>query len=115
MLPAIRSITAHNSSRVGGAPDGGASGGVIGPSAAATFAHGAFEVAQRRRDHPNVDSARRRGSDRANLADRECAEQLGLELDRELADLVEEQRAAVGGNEQAFGGTARTRERTRDV
>ena len=42
------------------------------------------------------------GADRADLFFLEGAEQFGLEVEGELADLVEEDGAALGGAEQAF-------------
>ena len=59
-----------------------------------------LEVHVGRRDHAHVDVARLIGADRAHLADRERAQQLGLHGDADLADLVEEQRAAIGAAEQ---------------
>ena len=59
------------------------------------------EVAVGRGDHPDVDAGRAGRPDRPDLAAREEPEQGGLRLGGELADLVEEDRAAVGGGEQA--------------
>src|SRR4029079_18198907 len=56
-----------------------------------------------------------RRADRADLAIRERAQQLGLEVGRQLADLVEKQRAAVGGDEQPIRGARGAGERARDV
>ena len=56
----------------------------------------------RRRDHADVDVDRLRLADAPDLAAIEHAQQLRLEVERELADLVEEQRAAVRGLDQAL-------------
>ena len=45
----------------------------------------------------------------------QCAQQLGLQRHRQLADLVHEQRARVGLHEQARARVARVRERALDV
>ena len=55
-----------------------------------------------RRDHADVDVDRLGLADAADLAAVEDAQELRLEIERELADLVEEQRAAVGGLDQAL-------------
>ena len=52
-------------------------------------------------DHAHVDAARRRAADAQHLALLQHAQQLGLEVGADLADLVEEQRAAVGALEAA--------------
>ncbi|MCY1355441.1 hypothetical protein D9M69_418610 [compost metagenome] len=49
-----------------------------------------------RGDHPHVDVARLVGAQALDLAVLQSAQQLGLDRQRQLADLVEEQRAAVG-------------------
>ena len=54
-----------------------------------------------RGDHADVDVDRVRLADAADLAPLEHAQQLRLQVERELADLVEEQRAAVRGLDQA--------------
>ena len=54
------------------------------------------EAAVGRRDQPEVDADRPPCADRVDLAVLERAEQLDLHLGRQLADLVEEERAAVG-------------------
>src|SRR5690606_6496766 len=53
-----------------------------------------LEVAVGGRDQPHVGLELLVGADRSNLALLERAQQLGLDLQRDLADLVEEQRAA---------------------
>ena len=55
----------------------------------------------RRRDDPNVDLPRRDLPYRANLARRQNARQLRLKLGRQIADLVEKQRATVRRDEDA--------------
>ena len=50
--------------------------------------------------HAHVDAHRLGGADRQHLALLQRAQQLGLQLGRQVADLVEEQRAAIGGAEQ---------------
>ena len=60
-------------------------------------------------DDADVDVDRLRLADAAHLAAIEHAQQLRLEVERELADLVEEQRAAVGGLDQALLVGARRR------
>jgi hypothetical protein len=50
----------------------------------------AVEVAQRRGVDPDVDAPRDRGADRADLGAGERAQELGLQIDRQLADLVED-------------------------
>ncbi len=62
----------------------------------------ALEVAVRRRDDAHVDALRCDVADAPDLALLERAQELRLELERELADLVEEDRAAVGRLEGAF-------------
>src|SRR5439155_3291234 len=52
-----------------------------------------FEVRVRRRDDADVDGERSRFSERCDLAGLEEAEQLGLRVEAQLADLVEEERA----------------------
>src|SRR5207248_285856 len=49
----------------------------------------------RRGDHPHVDARRLLVAHALELALLEHAQELGLELDRDLADLVEEERPAV--------------------
>ena len=59
------------------------------------------EVDIGRGDDADVDRDRRAGADAHDLALLEDAEQLHLERRRQVADLVEEQRAAIGGLEPA--------------
>ena len=54
-----------------------------------------------RRDDPHVDAARARRADALELAGLEHAQQLRLQVQRDVGDLVEEQRAAVGQLEAA--------------
>ena len=63
--------------------------------AEAALAHGGVEVAVGGRDDAHVDVLGFARPDRRHLAALEHAQQLGLEVDRHVADLVEEERAAV--------------------
>ena len=67
-----------------------------------------LEVARRRGDDAHVHRARRVVADAAHLALLQRAQQLHLQRQRQLADLVEEERAAVGLLEQSLplGGRA---------
>ena len=56
----------------------------------------------RRRDHAHVDRDRLRRADRPHLALLQHAQELDLQRHRHVADLVQEQRAAVGRLEQAL-------------
>jgi hypothetical protein len=56
----------------------------------------------RRRDHAHVDRDRLRRADGPHLALLQDAQQLDLQRHRHVADLVEQQRAAVGRLEQAL-------------
>ena len=60
-----------------------------------------LEFARGRGDHAHVDAARLRFAERAHFLLLEDAQQLDLERQRQLADLVEEERAAVGLDEEA--------------
>ena len=51
--------------------------------------------------HPHVDALRARVADRHDLALLEEAQQLGLHVDRQVADFVEEERAAGRGADEA--------------
>ena len=62
----------------------------------------AGEIAIGGRDEPYVDVARAVLSDALVLAFLNGAEELGLQLERDLADLVEKERAAVGRLEAAL-------------
>ena len=68
-----------------------------------------------RRDHARVDANRGGAADGLDLAVLQRAEELGLQVDRQLADLVEKQRAAIGRDEQAAFGGVGTGERATDV
>jgi hypothetical protein len=70
------------------------------------------EPAVRCRDDPDVDGLRVVGTDPADFASLEHTKELRLEIERELADLVEEDRPAVGDLEHAGARLDRTRERT---
>ena len=69
------------------------------------------EVAVRRRDHADVDLDRLRAADALELVLLQEAQQLDLDRRRDLADLVEEQRAAVGEREPAVLARHRAGER----
>src|SRR5207253_2170385 len=58
--------------------------------------HVLIEIAMRRADDADVDALRRRRAEREDLARLEHAEELCLRVERHVADLVEEERAAVG-------------------
>src|SRR5690606_30623967 len=62
--------------------------------------------------HAYVDQARLEGAEAANALLLEGAEQLALQLERQVADLVEEQRPAVGDLEEAGFGAAGVGERS---
>ena len=68
-----------------------------------------LEVAVGRRDQPEVDAYRPRAADALELALLQRAQQLRLQRERQLADLVEEQRAAVGQLQLAFLAVRRRR------
>src|SRR5262249_45221627 len=55
----------------------------------------AIEVPARRREDPNVDADRLLAADPTELASLDRAEKLGLQRELEIADLVDEERAAV--------------------
>ena len=65
------------------------------------------EVAVGRGDHADVDRAGALLADALELALLQHAQQLGLQLERHLADLVEKQRAAVGQLEAPGGRASR--------
>jgi hypothetical protein len=77
--------------------------------------HLAVEIAVGRGDDPHVDSGGRRRADRADLAERQGAQELRLELERQLADLVEEEGSAFRGDEQAAGAAGGAGEGAGDV
>ena len=70
--------------------------------AEAALLHLRGEVAVGRRDEANVDGARRARADRLHLPLLQHAQELRLERRRDLADLVEEERAARGALEDAL-------------
>src|SRR5450432_2330546 len=70
------------------------------------------ERALRRRQQPNVDRDRRRLAERDQLALLDGAQQLGLDRQRQLGDLVEEQRSPVRGPQVARAGALRAGEGT---
>src|SRR5690606_14567195 len=76
-----------------------------------TGVHLRAEIAARRGEDAHVDRLDGRSADALHLALREHAEQLGLEVERELAELVEEQRAAVRLGDRALLALGRARER----
>src|SRR5262249_7184979 len=59
------------------------------------------EIAVRRGEDPHIDLAGHQAAQRQPLALLEAPQQLHLDRERQLADLVEEPRPAVGGLEQA--------------
>jgi len=69
----------------------------------------------RGRDHAHVDAHRLRGADGEHLALLQRAQQLRLQIGRQVADLVEEQRAAIRGAEQAGLGLVGAGEGALDV
>ena len=73
------------------------------------------QVAVGRRDDAHVDLLDPARADGLDLAFLEDAEQLGLDRERQLADLVEDQRAAVGLREEALAGRGRAGERALHV
>jgi hypothetical protein len=73
------------------------------------------EVAVRRGDDANVDAAGRIRAQPAYLEALEGAQELRLEIERELADLVEEERPSVGRLDRALAIGDRSGERTPDV
>ncbi len=66
--------------------------------------HLRVEVAVRRRHDPRVHGQQAGRADPGHMALLEHAEQLGLRRERQLADLIEEQRAALGRLERALPG-----------
>ena len=67
-----------------------------------TLAHSLFEVAVRRRYDARVDVKRLRTADTLELLLLEGSKDLGLEREWQIADLVEEQRAAMGQLESSW-------------
>ena len=74
-------------------------------------AHLLAQAAVGRGDQPHVDRDVVVGADAPDLAPLEHAQQLGLQVDGQLADLVEEHRAAVGRLEHALARRHGARER----
>src|SRR5439155_2611271 len=74
---------------------------VIEVGAEALLAHGALEVAVRGRDQPYIHLQRLRPADALELAILQHTQELGLQLERKIADLDEEERASVGELETA--------------
>ncbi len=72
---------------------------------------GLREILVRRGDHPDVDADRRLAADAEEFAFREHAQQPRLKSERHVADLVQEQRAAVRLLEPADPPLGRARER----
>src|SRR6185369_16500066 len=69
----------------------------------------------RRRDYADVDAERLGRADALDLAILEHAEQLHLDAERQLADLVQEDRAAVRRLEEPLAITVGARERAANV
>src|SRR5262249_36743031 len=62
--------------------------------------HGRAEIAVRRRDEAHVDSRRRAAAEPHHLAALDDAQELRLRVERQLADLVEEDAASMRGLEE---------------
>ena len=82
-------------------PDGEDAQAVVEVLAEAAVRHGPLEVAVGGGDDPHVHLAGPAGADALELAVLEDAEELRLDVEGELADLVEEERAPVGQLEAA--------------
>ncbi len=80
-----------------------------------TFTHHLLQVAVRCRYDAHVDVDRIGRADRPNLVFLQHAQQLHLQAHRHVADLVEQQGAALGGLEQAFVGARGAGKRAFDV
>ena len=63
--------------------------------AEAAFEHLLAQIAVGGRHQPGIDLDRRVAADRRDLARFERPEQLGLQVERQLADFIEKERAAV--------------------
>src|SRR5213593_4399437 len=72
--------------------------------------HALLEVAIRRRDDPDVHLDRARATDALELLLLEHAQQLRLQIQSHLADLVEQERAAIRALKRAFDALDRTGE-----
>src|SRR6185436_13872873 len=66
--------------------------------AKASLGDGPLQIRVSSRDHPDIDLQRLTLADRVYLALLEEPQQFRLKLDREVADLVQEERAALGGS-----------------
>jgi hypothetical protein len=55
-----------------------------------------------RGNYPHIDSSRLRTPESFELLLLDCAQELGLKLDRQFANFVEEKRTAVGGLKAAY-------------
>ncbi len=88
-------------SRSGGSEDGEDAEAVVEVFAEGLLADGLEQVAVGGGDDPDVDRDRRTAADALDLALLEDAEELGLGLQGQLADLVQEEGAAVGQLEAA--------------
>ena len=71
--------------------------------------HQALEVGVGRGDDADVDGEGVRLAERVDLAGLEEAQQLRLQVETELADLVEKQGAALGGSDETRDGRVRRR------
>ena len=69
-------------------------------AAEAPVADGGFEVDVGRGDHARIHAQRAVAADLAHFAGLDRAQQLGLDRERHVADLVEQQRAALRFDEQ---------------
>ena len=74
-----------------------------------------FEIAVGGRDHARADADALVGADRLDFALLQRAQQLGLQIDGQVANFVEEQRALAGGFEQTLLGVLRAGKRALDV
>ena len=73
------------------------------------------QVAVGRGHHPDVDGDGVGAADRLDLAGLQRAQELGLQLERQLGDLVEEERAVIGGDHQPALVVVGARERAAHV
>ena len=84
---------------------------IVQVAAEAALAHFLGQIAVGRGDDAHVDVHRARAAQPLELSFLQHAQQLGLQLERQLADFVEEERAAVGELEAADLGRVRAGER----